>query len=135
MKIIIICIILLLTGCSAKEQNKKEMVDNITNIKEIVGTYIADGTQICFPVEYDKEGKPICQDPNPSPYIIEISEDSKFTLTLTEYSINGKVEYNKKENIIYFNPKDNASFSCTLAKEELNCQMYAKKFIKSKDAE
>ena len=58
MKIIIICIILLLTGCSDKEQNKKEMVDNNTNIKEIVGTYIADGTQICLPVEYDKEGKP-----------------------------------------------------------------------------
>ena len=134
MKIILICLILLITGCTDKEQ-KKEQINNNANTQEIVGIYIADGTQICLPVGYDKDGKPLCQDPNPSPYIIEIKEDSNFTLTLTDYSINGKMEYNKKDKLIHFNPEDNASFQCTLDNEELSCKMYATKFIKSKDAE
>lgn len=126
--IILLTILLLLVGCSKKEEinNKPKQ-----NLDAVVGTYIADGTQICLVDGVDENGNTKCKDPNPSPYIIKINEDSTYTLTITEFKSKGTIEYSEKTQTVYFNTEDSVSFNCSLVNnEELHCKMYAKKFIK-----
>lgn len=120
-----------ITACSDPNP-QKEVESQPNNIKKIIGTYVADGTQYCLTTGIDENGNHICQDQNPSPYIINIKSDSTFTLTLTDYSIYGKVEYNEENNQIRFIAEDNLGLTCNLEKEDLNCNLYAKKFVKTK---
>ncbi|MGN1370763.1 MAG: hypothetical protein ACI4XM_00575 [Candidatus Coprovivens sp.] len=129
-KYIIFCFIFLtiITACSNSESKKE--VEKKNDISKIIGIYVADGTQYCLPIGIDENGNHICQDSNPSPYIINIKSDSTFTLTLTDYSVYGTVEYNEEKNRVRFIADDNLGLTCELEKEELHCDLYAKIFIK-----
>lgn len=113
--IIILLFFCFIIGC---DNQKKEM----QNRNQLLGTWIADGTQ--FVILHDNNYN---QSPDLDPYYLEFHDNSTFKLTMGEDIIEGNYQQNEDGSIYLISDLTNI---CNLKDTELNCNMYASKFVK-----
>lgn len=98
--------LMLLTGCESNE---------------LIGEYVADGTQDVLITENEPKDEI-------EPYKLELKKDYTFILEAGEDIISGTYEIN--EDKIFMQQDDGTVFACEKIDDDLNCDMYAKEFIK-----
>lgn len=135
--LIIVCLVVLLTGCFNK---KEDIYQSSTNeekvIKQLEGQWIADGTQMKVVLEI-VDGEPVYADDYDLPYYLNINKDGTYLLDLNNennQTENGK--YSVAENKINFRPETDEGFiwSCELLNDnELHCENYATVFMKEEN--
>jgi len=101
----------ILLGCCNRVIVKQES-------NELIGRWIADGTQIISAEKEDIDEL--------DPYYLEFYEDNSFKLTMGEEIVQGTYQIN--EDSIYLN--SDMTVMCDLNNEELSYNMYATKFVK-----